>query len=142
MKNIFYFDILIEFESDYNVHNLEKIIGLKPYKILTRRESEERVKKAVVYEKDGTSHNVTPTAKFIYKSEKFSGIDVDSEFEKFIKSIDENLEKIIPILEENKGKISFSILLTEIKGKPCIYFNNEIIKIIAKYNSDLEVYCE
>lgn len=139
MKNEFYFNIFIEFESDYDVANLENIIGLKPRRLLTLKDCAERVKKAVVYEEDGSTHGIVPTAKFLYRSERFSGIEVSTEFEKFIENVDGNLEKIIPILEENKGRISFTIFLTKLKEIPYFYFSPKTIKIIAKYNSDIEI---
>jgi hypothetical protein len=138
-ENKYYFGIFLEFEEDYDVESIEEKIGYKPHRVLTREEHAKRVEKAVVYEADGSTHKITPKAMFLYKTKEMTEVFVDDDFAKFVIEADKKLENFISELKENKGQVTFKIIFTELKDKPCLSFNKEVIKILAKYDAEIVV---
>ena len=121
--NKYYFDLAINFESDYDVTKLEKILELKPRLLVQLKDAKGPIK----------------TAKFAYKTKEYDEIDTAGEFLKFLKRHGENLTKILPILKENKGKITFYIVFTEIQDKPVIYLDQDTIQFLAYLNASFEI---
>ena len=121
--NKYYFDVAIQFESDYDVSNLEKLLGVKPTLLVQLKDSK----------------GLNKTAKFTYKSKIYDEIDTAGEFENFLKENLERLEKVLPVVKANKGKITLYIVFTQIEDKPVLYLSNETLKLLAKLDVDFEI---
>ena len=96
--NKYYFDVAIQFERDYDVSNLQKLLGVKPNLSVQLKDSK----------------GLNKTAKFTYKSKIYDEIDTVGKFEDFLKENLERLEKVLPVVKANKGKITLYIVFTKI----------------------------
>ncbi len=121
--NKYHFSVSIHFNSDYDVKNLENILKLKPYSITP-------------YEK---SVGDTKSAKFVYRTKVLNDIYTDDLFKQFVKKVEPHLKSLPEILKENDGRCVFRIVFDELKEKPCISLDNEILGILYKLNSNYEI---
>ena len=122
--NKYYFEIGIEFKSDYDVKKLEEILGVKASAMVSLKDAVGPVK----------------TAKFFYKTNEFTEIYADELFERFLIDFQTKVEDLKPILSTNNGEITFSIVFTRLDVKPCISLSSKAISILdsigARYDVD------
>ena len=121
--NKYHFSVSIHFNCDYDVKNLENILKLKPYSITP-------------YEK---SVGDTKSAKFVYRTKVLNDIYTDDLFKQLVKKVEPHLKLLPEILKENDGRCVFRIVFDELKEKPCISLDNEILGILYKLNSNYEI---
>ena len=121
--NKYYFDLAITFESNYDVKNLESIIGLKPAYVVSYEDSTGPVK----------------SAKFIYQTKETNNLYSDEEFSKFVWELRNDLIVLPQILKENNGKITFYIVFTQIHDKPIISLDSRTIKLLAELGARFEI---
>ena len=137
----YYFEFTLNFKTDYDVKNLEKILGLKPYSVMTLSESKEKLSKGTVYDE---TNNAQPainlaTAKFIYRTNEFNEIDISKPFDNFLNNVKDALTKIQSELNKNQGELSFCTVFTSLEEKPCLYLSKETIKTLSSLNADLDI---
>lgn len=122
-KNEFYFELSLTFESDAPVEKLEKLIGLKPQKIVKLSESKGPIK----------------TAKFFYKTDTFKSFYTDKLFKEFLLSLKDNFKALPEILREWKGECYFYIVFTKMLDKPYLSLDSETIKLLAFLNANYDI---
>ena len=103
----YYFEFVLNFKTDYDVKNLENILGLKPYSVITLSESKQKLAKGTSYDEFGNAQPAInlATAKFIYRTNEFNEIDISKPFDEFLNSISNLLTQIT----ENSNIISNNI---------------------------------
>ena len=121
--NKYHFTLSIQFDSDYDVQGLKKILNINPTSITPFNQSLGSKK----------------SAKFILKTKTLTNIYTDEMFEKFLLSIKDNLKPLPEILEKNQGYCSFGIVFEEFDEKPCISLNRETIKILCDLHANYDV---
>lgn len=121
--NKYYFELTIEFQNDYKVSNLEKLLNLKAYELIELKDSVGPVK----------------TAKFFYRTGELKDIYSDEAFEEFINELKPHLISLLPILKSERGHINFCIVFTGLNDKPIIGLSSETIKTLAELNASYEV---
>ena len=121
--NKYHFTLSIRFKNDYDVKNLQKILKLKLYKVITYSESKGNEK----------------SAKFIYRTDTLTNIYTDDLFAKFIEQIKPKLDKIKEILQTNNGVCVLRIVFDELKEKPCIGLSAQTIALLNDLSADFEV---
>lgn len=121
--NKYYFEVGIEFKSDYNVKNFEEILGVKPSVMVDLKDAVGPVK----------------TAKFIYKTKDMTEIYTDEVFEKFLIEFDSKADDLIPVLKENDGEIAFSVIFTRLDIKPCLSLSKKAVQILSKFGARIDV---
>lgn len=121
--NKYYFEICIEFKTDYDVKKLETILGVKP--------------STMVYLNDAVGP--VKTAKFIYKTKDMTEIYTDEMFEKFLMEFNSKVDDLNPVLKENGGEIAFSIIFTRLDVKPCLSLSQNAVYILSKFGARFDV---
>lgn len=122
-KNKFYFDVVMNFESDAPVEKLESVFGLKPNKIV----------------KLADSLGPKKTAKFIFKTEEITDFYSDVRFKSFLSSIFGNLKVAPEVMKEWKGTLDFAIVFTSVVDNPCISLDAETIKMLNALGASFQV---
>ena len=123
LNSKYYFEFSLNFEKDFNVSELESVLGLKASKLVSYENSKAENK----------------TAKFIFKTEEISEIYTDFEFKKFLNTYKDKLKCVTSLLKSNNGTLNFCIVFTELKDKPILSLDKESIQILAELNADFEV---
>ena len=121
--NKYYFEVCIEFKTDYDVKKLETILGVKSSVMIDLKDAVGPVK----------------TAKFIYKTKDMTEIYTDEMFEKFLIEFDSKANDLIPVLKENDGEIAFSVIFTRLDVKPCLSLSQKAVDILSKLNARIDV---
>ena len=121
--NKYYFEVCIEFKTDYDVKKLETILGVKPSVMIDLKDAVGPVK----------------TAKFIYKTKDMTEIYTDEMFEKFLIEFDSKANDLIPVLKANDGEIAFSVIFTRLDVKPCLSLSQKAVDILSKFNARIDV---
>ena len=123
MNNTFHFSISAHFKKDYDVAKLEKIWGVKARKL--------------TYIKDSISP--VPSAKFLYSTKSFEAIYTDELFEEFVEAIYNKAPNIKEEIESNNGILTFCIIFTDLKDKPCLYMSNKTLTLLSKMGANFDV---
>lgn len=121
--NKYYFEVGIEFKTDYDVKKLETILGVKPSVMVDLKDAVGPVK----------------TAKFIYKTKDMTEIYTDEMFEKFLIEFESKADDLIPVLKENDGELAFSVVFTRVDVKPCIGLSKKAVDILSKLGARIDV---
>ena len=123
LTNKYYFEFALNFEKDFNVGELESVLGLKASKLVSYENSKAENK----------------TAKFIFKTEEISEIYADFEFKKFLNAYKDKLKGVTSLLKDNNGNLAFCVVFTELQDKPIISLDRETIQILSDLNASFDV---
>lgn len=123
MENKFYFSMSAQFKSDYDVSNIEKILGIKARKL--------------VYLKDAVGPN--KTAKFLFSTKDFEDVYTDKLFAEFVEGIYKKAPNIKEVLEANDGCLNFCVVFKNFVQKPVLYMSNTTLTQLSEMGASYDV---
>ena len=122
----YHFSLILEFEKDINVDELEKVIRIKAY----RKNS---LTNSLIGE------NNKKTAKLWLKSEDYENENTFEVLENYLISVQENFSNIKPILSDFNGKFCFQLVFNEALERPIIELTTKSIEILYNLGDSFSV---
>lgn len=124
MKNKlkYYFDLVIYFDKEIDIHKMAKNFSDEPYEIVTNSEAVDKNK----------------TAKLFYYSNLKSEYDVAEEFSNYIKQLKQNFPNLKQIMQENNGEAWLTIVFNKV-DKCALYFREDTVKDLSELGVNFEI---
>ena len=119
----YHFSFCLYFKKDANVEELEKLFGIKAYKLTKLSEAKSTNKRASIW----------------YRTEDFTSVMIGECFDNFVEKIKDNFVELPQVLQQFEGECEFSVVVDEMDEKPSISINENTIKTLAYFGASYDV---